>query len=124
MGILPVRDDQFYRLMFDRNKFILQFGNLAGWPFLIAKELRKRGIQSKNIIRWYSDVHDLKRDLPFDEVISKANSNIFFKAKEILSFMYRVAEECSIVHYHGTNIFLEKHIIFLKDLYLKNQKFQ
>ena len=49
--------------MFDRNKFILQFGNLAGWPFLIAKELRKRGIPSKNIIRWYSDVHDLKRDL-------------------------------------------------------------
>ena len=39
--------------MFDRNKFILQFGNLAGWPFLIAKELRKRGIPSKNIIRWY-----------------------------------------------------------------------
>ena len=67
--------------MFDRNKFILQFGNLAGWPFLIAKELRKRGIPSKNIIRWYSDVHDLKRDLPFDEVISKLIQIFFLRQK-------------------------------------------
>ncbi len=108
--------------MFDRNKFILQFGNLAGWPFLIAKELRKRGIPSKNIIRWYSDVHDLKRDLPFDEVISKPNSNIFFKAKEILSFIYRIAEECSIIHYHGTNIlFRETHHLFEGPLFRKSK---
>ena len=64
-------------------------------------------------------MHDLKRDLPFDEVISKL-IQIFFKAKEILSFMYRIAEECSIIHYHGT-IFVRNSHLFEGPLFRKSR---
>ena len=94
--------------MFDKEKYILQFGSLAGWPYQVAKELRNRGINSKNAIRWYSDVHDLKRNLPFDDYLTHPNSNIFLKARKIFEFISSASKECSIIHYHGTNIFFRE----------------
>jgi len=93
--------------MTEKDKYILQYGNLAGWPYLIAKELRNRGINSKNIIRWYTDVHDLKRNLNFDEYLTTPNANKLLKAKKLIEFIRVASGECSLIHYHGTNIFFK-----------------
>ena len=108
--------------MFDKEKYILQFGSLAGWPFLIAQELRNRGLKSKNIIRWYTDVGDLERNLSFDEFLTKPDANIFFKTKKIFDFMYEASRECSIIHYHGTNIFFRDVHHFFEGPLFKNSK--
>ncbi len=107
--------------MLSKDKYILQFGSLAGWPYLLAKELRNKGYASKNVIRWYSDVGDLERKLPYDSSLANPQANIFFKLRQIINFLKIASEECSIVHYHGTNIFFrEVHHLYEGPLFKKS----
>ncbi len=85
-------------------KYILQYGSLAGWPYKVAKGLRDKGVNSKNIVLHDTDVHDLKRELPFDEALCPPNSSAWTKATNILKYINRMPEECEIVHYHSSNV--------------------
>ncbi|PHZ84840.1 glycosyltransferase [Paremcibacter congregatus] len=88
-----------------QEKYILQYGSLAGWPYKIAKGLRKKGVASKNIILHDRDVHDLNRKLPYDEALCDVNSGKFHKFKTIVDFIEKATTECSLIHYHSSNIF-------------------
>jgi len=89
-------------------KYILQFGSLAGWPYKIAKELRNRGVNSKNVVYYNKDVGDLNRDLPFDETIYSPNDSKLSIFKQIIKFIKRSSDEVDLVHYHGSNIFFRE----------------
>ena len=94
-------------------KYILQYGNLAGWPYLVAKSLRKLGVPSRNAIFHEKDVHDLWRELPYDEALCAPSDSRLSKALAIPRFIHRVARECSLVHYHSSNIFFrEAHFLY------------
>lgn len=103
------------------DKYILQFGSLAGWPYKIANELRNRGINSKNVVYYNKDVHDLKRELPFDETIYNPDDNKFDIFKKLISFIKKSARDTKLVHYHGSNIFFrELHHLYEGKLFKKN----
>ena len=93
-------------------KYILQYGSLAGWPYKIAKGLRAKGLNSKNVILHDRDVHDLWRSLPYDEALSTLNANKWSKTKSIFNFINKAAQECSLIHYHSSNIFFRTDINF------------
>ena len=94
-------------------KYILQYGSLAGWPFNIAEALREQGVPSQNVIHWYKDVADLKRKLPYDRALNEPTDNIVSKFISIPKFIHEISKDCSLVHYHGTNVFFrELHSIF------------
>lgn len=102
-------------------KYILQFGSLAGWPYKIAKELRNRGINSKNVVYYNKDVEDLRRNLPFDESIyhPKDSKSVIFK--KLIKFIQENSEDTKIIHYHGSNIlFRELHHLYEGKLFAKN----
>ncbi|WP_072681729.1 glycosyltransferase [Arcobacter sp. LA11] len=103
------------------DKYILQFGSLAGWPYKIAKELRTRGINSKNVVYYNKDVHDLKRNLPFDESIYHPSDSKFTIFKKIIRFIKKSSKDTKLVHYHGSNIFFrELHHLYEGKLFHKN----
>lgn len=103
------------------NKYILQFGSLAGWPYKIAKELRQRNINSKNVVYYNKDVHDLTRNLPFDESIYSPNDSKFTIFKKLVNFIKKTSNDTKLVHYHGSNIlFRELHFLYEGKLLKKN----
>jgi glycosyltransferase involved in cell wall biosynthesis len=89
-------------------KYILQYGSLAGWPHLVAKSLRKHGVNSQNVIHWDKDVADLKRELPFDRALCEPGDSVFKKFMAIPGFINEVTNDCSLVHYHSSNIFFRE----------------
>jgi glycosyltransferase involved in cell wall biosynthesis len=94
-------------------KYILQYGSLAGWPFRVAESLRKLGVDSRNVIFYEKDVHDLDRRLPYDEALCKPDDSTLKKLLSIPAFINRVSRECSLVHYHSANIFFrEAHWLY------------
>lgn len=90
------------------SKYILQYGSLAGWPFKIAKSLRNQGVDSQNIVPWYKDVHDLKRELPYDRALCRQDDSILKKARSLIQFIHEASENCSLIHYHSSNIFFRE----------------
>ncbi|AXX86642.1 hypothetical protein AMRN_0890 [Malaciobacter marinus] len=103
------------------DKYILQFGSLAGWPYKIAKELRNRSINSKNVIYLDSEWKDLNRRLKFDRALYKKSDNIFIKIYNLLKYLHDVPKEVSLVHYHSSNIFFrELHWLYEGRLYKKH----
>ena len=95
------------------NKYVLQYGSLAGWPHLIAETLRKLGVPSRNVIFYEKDVHDLNRRLSYDEALCRPSDSTLSKALSIPAFIHRVSRECSLVHYHSSNIFFrEAHWLY------------
>lgn len=88
-----------------QDKYILQYGSLAGWPYKVAKTLRSKGVSSKNIVFYDKDVADLSRQLPFDGALCQASDSNLKKLLAIFRFIQRVPEECQLVHYHSSNIF-------------------
>jgi len=95
------------------DKYILQYGSLAGWPYKIAKNFREKGVNSKNIIFYDKDVHDLNRKLPYDGSVCLSSDSSYKKFKAIFNFMNRVESECSLIHYHSSNIFFrELHALY------------
>lgn len=91
-----------------QEKYILQYGSLAGWPYKIAKGLRSKGVASKNVILHDTDVHDLKRNLPYDEALCDLNTEKFHKFKAIINFIEKASTECKLIHYHSSNIFFRE----------------
>lgn len=86
------------------DKYILQYGNLAGWPYRIAESLRRIGYNSINVIQQTADVEDLNRQLPHDRVLVKKADNKIYKFLKRASFLNEVSNNCSLVHYHGSVI--------------------
>ncbi|MEY8198214.1 MAG: glycosyltransferase [Colwellia sp.] len=89
-------------------KYILQYGSLAGWPHKVAEALRKKGVNSKNYIFYDKDVADLSRNLPYDAAVCQANDNFFKKTLAIPKFIDQISKECSLVHYHSSNVFFRE----------------
>lgn len=96
-----------------QDKYILQYGSLAGWPYKVAHALREKGVNSKNVIFYDKDVHDLSRNLPYDGSVCHPDDSTFKKIGSIFKFIEQVKNECSIVHYHSSNIFFrELHCLY------------
>lgn len=104
------------------NKYILQFGSLAGWPYKIAKELRNRGIDSKNVVYYDKDVADLKRKLPFDQAIYSPNDSKLTILFKLINFIKSASIHTKLVHYHGSTVFFrELHQFFEGKIFAKKQ---
>lgn len=106
----------------NNDKYILQFGSLAGWPFRIAQELRRRGINSKNYVYFGNkEVEDLNRKLKFDDALFQKDDFIIKKAFNLLKFIYDAPKDVGLVHYHGSNIFFrELHHFYEGKLFAKH----
>ncbi|NKE68719.1 glycosyltransferase [Ramlibacter sp. RBP-2] len=86
------------------DKPILQYGSLAGWPFLLAEALTRLGYPSENVIPEERDVHDLNRRLPHHAAISRTSSSRSVRMLQRASFLARVPQQYSLVHYHGSHL--------------------
>lgn len=82
-------------------KYILQYGSLAGWPARVARGLRDAGIDSLNVIAEEVDVEDLNRRLPYDRALAVASSPKPMKLARRGAFLLEAARHASLVHYHG-----------------------
>jgi glycosyltransferase involved in cell wall biosynthesis len=82
--------------------YILQWGNLAGWPYRIAKALRGIGYNSINIVPDTSDFEDLERQLPFDRKLYKRSTPKPLKLVRRTAFLREMVRDCAFVHYHGS----------------------
>lgn len=82
-------------------KYILQYGSLAGWPYRVAEGLRRAGYYSINVIQESTDVEDLDRQLPHDRTLVNKNDSKLTKFIKRVRFFREVVEQCSLVHYHG-----------------------
>jgi len=87
-----------------REKKILQYGSLAGWPYRIARGLRKQGINSSNALVVSKDVADLDRRLPYDVAVCDIRGTRLNYIRKI-PFFFGMLLECRLVHYHGTTVF-------------------
>jgi len=85
-------------------KPILQYGNLAGWPFKLAEGLKAIGHPSLNVIPEDSDFADLKRRLPFHEAISRPGVPRLLKAAQRFRFLLDIPKKFSLVHYHASHL--------------------
>jgi len=90
------------------SKYILQYGNIGGWPYLYAKMLREMAVNSISIAPIKSDCDymgvdgkALKRQLPTDKFLLNANTpKIITVIKKVL-FTLEVTRDCNLIHYHG-----------------------
>lgn len=89
-------------------KYILQYGSLAGWPYQVAEGLRAAGYNSLNVIQENSDVEDLDRQLPHHRALAHKSDGKVSKFIKRARFLGEVAEQCSLVHYHG-GVILRSH---------------
>lgn len=85
----------------NKDKYILQYGSLAGWPYIVAEGLRAAGYNSINVIPENIDVHDLDRQLPHDRAISNKSAPKFSKILDRGRFILEAARDASLIHYHG-----------------------
>ena len=89
-------------------KYILQYGSLAGWPYRVAEGLRRAGYNSLNVIQENTDVEDLDRQLPHDRALANKSDGKVSKFIKRARFLGEVVEQCSLVHYHG-GVILRSH---------------
>lgn len=99
-------------------KKILQLGNLAGWPYTVAKGLRELGVNSENILHEYRDVRGIDRKLPYDDSIFKKGDNVFLKVIKTFAFLLTAPKKYKIIHYHSSNI-LPRGLLFIEAFYLR-----
>lgn len=97
---------------------ILHLGNLAGWPYVVAKKQRALGYDSENVIHEYRDVDGLDRKLPHDRTIFKESDNTLKKIFKTLRFLFVEAPKYDIIHYHSTCI-LPRELYLFEGLFLK-----
>lgn len=105
-------------------KYILQYGSLAGWPFQVASALRKQGISSHNVFRQdsWDDVADLDRRLPHDRSLMAKNTSRLNSLIARGRFVREVSQNCSLVHYHGGVILKNNwHHVLEGRLFAKSQ---
>lgn len=84
--------------------FILQYGHIAGWPYLYAESLRRLGIASLNVIPRRADFANLNRDLPHDRALLPAGAGKLQSLWTKARFVTEVARSARLVHYHGGSI--------------------
>lgn len=87
-----------------KQKPILQYGSLAGWPFSVAEALRSLGVASENVIPETRDWGDLDRKLRHHASISHCDSNKLVKVIDRIRFLLAVPERYSLVHYHAAHL--------------------
>jgi len=85
-------------------KPILQYGNLAGWPYKVAEALSAIGYASVNVIPEDRDFADLRRRLPFHEAVSDAATPRIVKFAQRLNFLAGIPSRYSLVHYHASHL--------------------
>ena len=90
---------------------IYQFGNLAGFPFVLAKGFRDKGYKSINVIAENKDRGGVtnrqkksNRQLPYDRVLSKISDFKIKKFFDRLFFTLKVTFNGIVIHYHGDTI--------------------
>lgn len=86
------------------SKHILQWGNLAGWPYRIAHALREAGFQSINVIPDTGDFEDLERHLPYDRALYPRQTPKLAALLKRLVFLLETVQGSALVHYHGALI--------------------
>lgn len=86
------------------SKYILQYGNLAGWPYKIAQGLRERGINSINAVVLRKDYLDLDRQLPYDKIVLDARKESRIIVGRRLIFLMKALFESSLIHSHGDTL--------------------
>jgi len=92
-----------------KDKYILQYGSLAGWPHKIAEELRHKSVNSQNVILYDRDVLDLKRNLSYDRALCGFHDPAFKKGFAIFKYIFEVPKEVKLIHYHSGTIFLRQY---------------
>jgi hypothetical protein len=97
-----------------KNKYILQYGNIAAISYYSAVALRKIGLESKNVvanIRDFGGTDQEKdnRQLPFDEILNKTSDAKIFRLLKRFDFCRQTIRDCNLIHYHGGTI-LPKNI--------------
>lgn len=97
---------------------ILHLGNLAGFPFVLAKKQRALGYNAENVIHEYRDVAGLDRKLPYDRAIFKETDNMLKKVLKTLRFLLFEAPTYDIIHYHSSCI-LPRELYLVEGLFLK-----
>lgn len=92
-------------------KVIYQIGTLAGWPHALAKELRRQGYDSINVIHNTTDksgttnsIGKSNRNLRHDECLNLSSYSPARQLWNRIKFVFRILRNGSIVHYHGTTI--------------------
>lgn len=90
------------------DKYILQYGSLAGWPYRVAEGLRRAGYKSMNVIQENSDVEDLDRQLPHHRALANKDDGKATKFAKRLMFLREVSQQSALVHYHGS-VILRSH---------------
>lgn len=87
-----------------KEKRILQYGSLAGWPFTVAEALNDLGVSSENVIPESRDWGDLDRKLRHHAVISQSDSKKIVKILDRIKFMLSIPSKYSLVHYHASHL--------------------
>jgi len=93
------------------SKYILHYGNIAGWPYYYAMSLRKMGINSISVKpvkeegEGYPGGVVLKnRKLPSDITLSSSLDMKLKKRLKFYSFFIRSLYFTNLIHYHGGTI--------------------
>lgn len=93
------------------SKYILHYGNLAGWPYYYAMSLRKMGINSISVkpVKEESGVYPggvvlQNRRLPSDITLTKRSEQWFLKRFKRYSFFIKTLYSSNLIHYHGTTL--------------------
>jgi glycosyltransferase involved in cell wall biosynthesis len=92
-------------------KVVYHFGSLAGWPFILSQGMRKRDIESINVV---SDIMDggatglqgikANRQLKFDEFINHTSYGRIRKLWNRIRLVLKMIRTARLVHYHGGTI--------------------
>ncbi|WP_413570384.1 glycosyltransferase [Bdellovibrio sp. HCB117] len=93
------------------SKVIYQFGSLAGWPYVLAKGLREKGVPSINIISDSLDkggatnsIGKSNRKLHYDECLHDASHGWLRRLFNRFWLVLRILRTGRVVHYHGGTI--------------------
>lgn len=91
-------------------KYVLHYGNIAGWPYYYALSLRNLGIPSMSAKPTHEevvgnlDVAQSNRQLPTDKVVYNHKEPKALNLLKRLRFTAHCLTNCNLVHYHGTTI--------------------
>lgn len=91
------------------NKKIIQYGNIAGFPYLYAESLRRLGIDSTSVMPDGFDAMQsyqggVDRQLPTDIVLNQVDDNKLTKMVNRLKFTVDSLINAGLIHYHGMTI--------------------
>lgn len=95
-----------------KEKYILQYGNLAGWPYKLAVGFRKRGIACYNALPIVKDALDLDRQFLYDIAVHDRRAPMVMRYFKKMLFLKRAVKECNFIHYHGDTILSVAHHLF------------